>query len=111
MRWSGSRTEIWVNTRRLRRTDLLTGVSSGVPREVGPTGSHDLSVRLCCINLFGCSLARCFFCQAATEKMSNSLFINGTSSLTLGLQVRQCPRRIMRITSKPLMVAAAVFIV
>lgn len=36
--------------------------------------------------------------------MSNSLFTNLTSSLTRGLQVRQCPRRIIRITLKPLIV-------
>ena len=51
------------------------------------------------------------FRQAATEKMSKSLFTKRISSLTCGLHVRQCPRRIMRITSKPLIVAAAVFIV
>jgi hypothetical protein len=37
--------------------------------------------------------------------MSNSLFTKRTSSLTCGLQVRQCPRRIIRITSNPFIVA------
>ncbi len=49
--------------------------------------------------------------QAAITKMSNSLFTKRTSSLTCGLHVRQCPRRIIRITSNPFTVAAAVFIV
>ncbi len=49
--------------------------------------------------------------QAAITKMSNSLFTKRTSSLTCGLHVRQCPRRIIRITSNPFIVAAAVFIV
>ena len=49
--------------------------------------------------------------QAAISKMSNSLFTKRTSSLTCGLQVMQCPRRIIRITSNPFIVAAAVFMV
>jgi hypothetical protein len=49
--------------------------------------------------------------QAAISKMSNSLFTKRTSSLTRGLHVRQCPRRIIRITSNPFIVAAAVFMV
>ena len=51
------------------------------------------------------------FHQAATGKMSNRLFTKRTLSLTCGLHLRQWPRRIIRITSKPLIVAAAVFIV
>jgi hypothetical protein len=43
-----------------------------------------------------------FFCQAATAKMSNSLFRKRISSLTRCLHVRQCPLRIIRITSKSL---------
>ncbi len=39
-------------------------------------------------------------------KTSNSLFTKRTSSLAYGLQVRQCPLRIIRIISKPLIVAA-----
>ncbi len=66
---------------------------------------------LCCINSSCRSSARCSVHQAATAKMSNSLFTNRTSSWTRGLHVRQCPRRIIRITSKPLIVAAAVLIV
>ena len=66
---------------------------------------------LCCVNSlcrgFAASLSR----YAATAKTSKSLFTKRTSSFTCGLQVRQWPRRIIRITSNPLMVAAAVFIV
>ena len=49
--------------------------------------------------------------HAAAAETSNSLFTKRTSSLTWGLHVRQCPRRIIRITSKPLIVADAVFMV
>ena len=38
--------------------------------------------RLCCIDSSGGSLAGCCFDQAATAKMSNSLLIKRTSSLT-----------------------------
>jgi hypothetical protein len=53
----------------------------------------------------------CPFHQAAILKTSNSLLTKRTSSFTCGLQVRQWPRRIIRITSNPLIVAATVFIV
>ena len=44
-------------------------------------------------------------------KTSNSLLTKRTSSLTCGLHVREWPLLIIRITSKPLIVAAADFMV
>jgi hypothetical protein len=67
--------------------------------------------RLCCINSVNRSSSASSFLQAAIAKTSKSLFMNRTSSLTCGLHVRQWPRRIILITSNPLTVAAAVFIV
>ena len=66
---------------------------------------------LCCSNSIGCSPLSSHFHQAAMAKTSKSLLTKRTSSFTCGLQVRQWPRRIIRITSKPLIVAAAVFMV
>ncbi|AXC14049.1 cell wall-associated protein precursor [Acidisarcina polymorpha] len=85
----------------------------GSPPSNGGTGggSGAPSLGLCCINFTGRSSLGALLDQAATAKMSNSLFTNRISSLTCGLQVRQCPRRIIRITSKPLIVAGAVLIV
>ncbi len=68
-------------------------------------------LRLCCINCLAAVLLAALFGHAATEKISNSLFTKRISSLTRALHVRRCPRRIIRMTSKPLIVAAAVLIV
>jgi hypothetical protein len=66
--------------------------------------------RHCCINSVGRIVATARLDQAALVKMLNSLLMKCTSSSTCGLHMRQWPRRIIRITSKPLIVADAVFI-
>ncbi len=90
-------------TRRCRPAILLNCGGSQIARDRN-SGSVALTLLVAVRPLSGLH-------QAAITKMSNSLFTKRTSSLTCGLHVRQCPRRIIRITSNPFIVAAAVFIV
>ena len=50
-------------------------------------------------------------CRAATGKMSKSLFTKRISSFTMRPTRKGVPSADQRITSKPLIVAAAIFIV
>jgi len=74
-----------------------------------PSESGGFLLGLCCINYLRLSvLSFDLRCYAA---IPNSELTKRTSFCTPRLQVRQCPRRIMRMISKPLIVAVAAFIV
>jgi hypothetical protein len=81
-----------------------SGIRTDRVRVNADHGDKSVQRGLCCINFVGRSSSVTRF-QAAISKMSNSLFMKRTSSLTCGLQV------IIRITSNPFIVAAAVFMV